>query len=125
MIPCLCYCAASTFQSNPAIDSASCQRADIAEGLAIFTCREPRFADIVGRLGPPPLRRAPEGLPVFAHRHRADAVAQSRDAICAGLSGVFASPLIRRRFLRRRDKTLMKLGLSGAKARTFQALGAP
>ena len=96
--------------------------ADIAEGLAYLTCREPRFADIVGRLGPPPLRRAPEGLPGLLRIVTEQMLSlKAADAIWRRLEREL-HPLDPPAILRRRDKTLMKLGLSGAKARTFKAL---
>ena len=96
--------------------------ADIAEGLAYLTCREPRFADIVGRLGPPPLRRAPEGLPGLLRIVTEQMLSlKAADAIWRRLEREL-HPLDPPAILRRRDKSLMKLGLSGAKARTFKAL---
>ena len=96
--------------------------ADIAEGLAYLTCREPRFADIVGRLGPPPLRRAPEGLPGLLRIVTEQMLSlKAADAIWRRLEREL-HPLDPPAILRRRDNTLMKLGLSGAKARTFKAL---
>jgi DNA-3-methyladenine glycosylase II len=96
--------------------------ADIAEGLTYLTCREPRFADIVGRLGPPPLRRAPEGLPGLLRIVTEQMLSlKAADAIWRRLEREL-HPLDPPAILRRRDKTLMKLGLSGAKARTFKAL---
>src|SRR5256885_4752581 len=96
--------------------------ADIAEGLAYLTCREPRFADIVGRLGPPPLRRAPEGLPGLLRIVTEQMLSlKAADAIWRRLEREL-HPLDPPAILRRRDKTLMKLGLSGAKARSFKAI---
>src|SRR5207302_7036160 len=109
-------------QSNRAASRVVASEADLAEGLAHLVAREPRFAAIVQLLGPPPLRRAPEGLPGLLRIVTEQMLSlKAADAIWRRLEREL-HPLDPPAILRRRDKTLMKLGLSGAKARTFKAL---
>jgi len=58
--------------------------ADIAEGVAHLTAHDPRFGEIVGRLGHPPLRRQPPGLSGLL-RIITEQIQKIRDAKPAGL----------------------------------------
>jgi DNA-3-methyladenine glycosylase II len=103
---------------NPVIDS----EADLAEGLAHLTACDERFAAIVMRLGPPPLRRTVPGLPSLLRIVTEQMLSlKAADAIWRRLEREL-DPLDPPAILRRRHATLMKLGLSGAKSRTFRAL---
>jgi DNA-3-methyladenine glycosylase II len=96
--------------------------ADLAEGLAYLTACDERFAAIVARLGPPPLRRTIPGLPSLLRIVTEQMLSlKAADAIWRRLEREL-DPLDPPAILRRRHATLMKLGLSGAKARAFKAI---
>ncbi|MFZ5674789.1 MAG: DNA-3-methyladenine glycosylase family protein [Pseudomonadota bacterium] len=96
--------------------------ADIAEGVAWLIAREPRFQAVIDTHGLPPLRRAEGGLPGLLRIVTEQMISlQAADAIWQRLARELA-PLDPPAVLRRRHATLMKLGLSGAKSRTFHAL---
>jgi DNA-3-methyladenine glycosylase II len=96
--------------------------ADIAEGLAYLAALEPRFQSIALRLGPPPLRRAPAGLPGLLRIVTEQMLSlKAADVIWRRIEREL-HPLDPQAILRRRHATLMKLGLSGAKARAFKAI---
>jgi DNA-3-methyladenine glycosylase II len=108
--------------SNKAVIRVIASEADLAEGLAYLVDREPRFQAIVTRLGPPPLRRAPAGLPGLLRIVTEQMLSlKAADAIWRRIERAL-HPLDPAAIIRRRHATLMKLGLSGAKARTFKAL---
>lgn len=96
--------------------------ADIAEGVAWLLTREPRFGAVIEQHGLPPLRRAEGGLPGLLRIVTEQMISlQAADAIWQRLARDL-KPLDPPAILRRRHATLMKLGLSGAKSRTFHAL---
>jgi DNA-3-methyladenine glycosylase II len=96
--------------------------ADIAEGVEWLVAREPRFRLVIDTHGHPPLRRAEGGLPGLLRIITEQMISlQAADAIWQRLARELA-PLDPPAILRRRHATLMKLGLSGAKSRTFHAL---
>lgn len=96
--------------------------ADIAEGVTWLLAREPRFQTVIDTHGLPPLRRAEGGLPGLLRIVTEQMISlQAADAIWQRLARELA-PLDPQAVLRRRHATLMKLGLSGAKSRTFHAL---
>lgn len=96
--------------------------ADIAEGVEWLIAREPRFRLVIDTHGHPPLRRAEGGLPGLLRIVTEQMISlQAADAIWQRLARELA-PLDPPAVLRRRHATLMKLGLSGAKSRTFHAL---
>lgn len=96
--------------------------ADIAEGVTWLLAREPRFQLVIDTHGLPPLRRAEGGLPGLLRIITEQMISlQAADAIWQRLARELA-PLDPPAILRRRHATLMKLGLSGAKSRTFHAL---
>ena len=96
--------------------------ADLAEGLDHLSRREPRFSARSSNDRPPPLRRAPE-RPAGSLRIITEQMLslKAADAIWRRIEAELA-PLDPPAILRRRHATLMKLGLSGAKGRTFKAL---
>jgi len=96
--------------------------ADIAEGVAWLRAREPRFGAVIEVSGLPPLRRAEGGLPGLLRIITEQMISlQAAEAIWQRLARDLA-PLDPPAILRRRHATLMRLGLSGAKSRTFHAL---
>lgn len=96
--------------------------ADLAEGVAWLLTHEPRFSRVIDTTGLPPLRRAPGGLPGLLRIVTEQMISlQAADAIWRRIERELA-PLDAKTILRRRHATLMKLGLSGAKSRTFHAL---
>lgn len=96
--------------------------ADIAEGVEWLLGREPRFRTVIEASGLPPLRRAEGGLPGLLRIVTEQMISlQAADAIWQRIARELA-PLDPPSILRRRHATLMKLGLSGAKSRTFHAL---
>src|SRR5205823_9141245 len=117
-----CYRAILMLQSNSAMIRVIAGETDLAEGLAHLVAREPRFEEIVSRLGPPPLRRAPAGLPGLLRIVTEQMLSlKSADAIWRRIEREL-HPLDPPAIMRRRHATLMKLGLSGAKARSFKAI---
>jgi DNA-3-methyladenine glycosylase II len=96
--------------------------ADLAEGVDWLIRHEPRFAQVIDVTGLPPLRRAAGGLPGLLRIVTEQMISlQAADAIWQRIARELA-PLDPPSILRRRHATLMKLGLSGAKSRTFHAL---
>jgi DNA-3-methyladenine glycosylase II len=97
-------------------------KTDLAQGVDWLLAREPRFSRIVDVTGLPPLRRAAGGLPGLLRIVTEQMISlQAADAIWRRIERELA-PLDPQAILRRRHPTLMKLGLSGAKSRTFHAL---
>jgi DNA-3-methyladenine glycosylase II len=96
--------------------------ADLAEGVDWLVRREPRFNSVIDLNGLPALRRAEGGLPGLLRIVTEQMISlQAADAIWRRIARELA-PLDPPAILRRRHATLMKLGLSGAKSRTFHAL---
>jgi len=104
------------------------QRLDTPEQLAAAVARlaavEPRFAGIVARHGLPPLRHAEPGLESLLRIVTDQLISlKAGEAIWSRLAtrfGVFAPEVV----LAVNHEELRGLGLSGAKARTFQAAAA-
>jgi len=95
---------------------------DLKEGVEWLLLREPRFRRVLEVTGLPPLRRAEGGLPGLLRIITEQMISlQAADAIWRRIEKELA-PLDPPAILRRRHATLMKLGLSGAKSRTFRAL---
>lgn len=96
--------------------------ADIAEGVAWLSARDARFGDVVARSGLPATRRAEGGLPGLLRIVTDQMVSlQAGEAIWRRIEAAlhpFDPPLI----FKKRHATLMKLGLSGNKARAFRAI---
>lgn len=96
--------------------------ADLAEGVDWLIRREPRFTRVIDTTGLPALRRAEGGLPGLLRIITEQMISlQAADAIWRRIERELV-PLDPEAILRRRHATLMKLGLSGAKSRTFHAL---
>jgi DNA-3-methyladenine glycosylase II len=96
--------------------------ADIAEALAQLCAREPRFAALRDRHGHPTLRLTPGGMPGLLRIVTEQSISlKAAAAIWERLERALA-PFDPDTILRRREATLMKLGLSGAKARSFRAI---
>jgi DNA-3-methyladenine glycosylase II len=96
--------------------------ADIAEAVAELCAREARFATLLTRNGHPPLRRAESGLPGLLRIVVDQMISlKAADAIWLRVEHALA-PFDPDTILRRREETLMKLGLSRAKARSFRAI---
>jgi DNA-3-methyladenine glycosylase II len=95
--------------------------ADIEEGLSYLLAAEPRFARVVETHGPPSLRREPDGLTGLLRIVTDQLISlKAGEAIWKRLEAEL-HPFEPERLARRREATLMKLGLSGAKARCFIA----
>lgn len=95
---------------------------DIAEGVAWLSSREARFGEVAARSGLPATRRADGGLPGLLRIVTDQMVSlKAGEAIWKRIEVAlhpFEPPLI----LKKRHATLMKLGLSGNKARAFRAI---
>ena len=95
---------------------------DIAEGVAWLSTRDRRFADVVARAGLPATRRAQGGLPGLLRIVTDQMVSlQAGEAIWKRIEAALHpfDPLL---ILRKRHASLMKLGLSGNKAKAFRAI---
>jgi DNA-3-methyladenine glycosylase II len=96
--------------------------ADIEEGIAALTRVEPRFGEIASITGVPALRRAEPGLRGLLRIVTDQMISlKAGEAIWARIEAAL-QPFDHSAILRRRHATLMKLGLSGHKARSFKAL---
>ncbi|CAN5332856.1 DNA-3-methyladenine glycosylase [soil metagenome] len=87
-----------------------------------LVAREPRFAAVVERHGLPALRLAEPGLPALLRIVTEQVLSLKAAATIWARLERELHPLDPPAILRRRHTTLMKLGLSGAKARSFRAL---
>jgi DNA-3-methyladenine glycosylase II len=95
--------------------------ADIAEGVATLIRLEPRFAAITARSGHPPLRLAKGGLGGLLRIVTEQMLSlKAAEAIWRRIEDEL-HPFEPETLLRKRETSLMKLGLSRAKARTFRA----
>lgn len=95
--------------------------ADIAEGVAALVGIEPRFAAVTARSGHPSLRLAQGGLSGLLRIVTEQMLSlKAADAIWRRIESEL-HPFEPETLLRKRDASLMKLGLSRAKARTFRA----
>jgi DNA-3-methyladenine glycosylase II len=94
---------------------------DIAEGIAHLTRIEPRFGAVVEVHGLPSLRRAPEGLEGLLRIVTDQLLSlKAAESIWKRVEQNLA-PFDAVKLSRKREASLMKLGLSGAKARCFIA----
>jgi DNA-3-methyladenine glycosylase II len=94
---------------------------DLGEGLAALIEIEPRFAGIAGRCGLPALRLSDPGLAGLLRIVTDQMISlKAGEAIWSRLSAAF-DPGDPHAILRRRQATLVRLGLSGHKARSFHA----
>ncbi len=95
---------------------------DIAEGVAVLTAIEPRFAAIVAIHGHPPLRRTGNGMESLLRSITDQLISlQAGEAIWRRLAATL-SPMAPETVLRHSEDALMQLGLSRAKARCFRAV---
>ncbi|WP_119390566.1 DNA-3-methyladenine glycosylase family protein [Taklimakanibacter lacteus] len=95
---------------------------DLKEGVEWLLACEPRFRRVTEATGLPALRRAEGGLPGLLRIITEQMISlKAADAIWRRIEKELA-PLDPPAILRRRHATLMKLGLSGAKSRTFRSL---
>jgi DNA-3-methyladenine glycosylase II len=96
--------------------------ADIAEAVAQLSAREPRFAALRDRHGQPTLRLSPAGIPGLLRIVTEQSISlKAAAAIWQRLETALA-PFDPTTILSRRETTLMKLGLSRAKAKSFRAI---
>jgi DNA-3-methyladenine glycosylase II len=95
---------------------------DIAEAVEALAAAEPRFAAIVQATGQPALRRSEPGLKGLLRIVTEQMISlKAAEAIWSRIE-LALHPCDHEAVLRRRQATLMKLGLSGHKARSFHAL---
>ena len=98
--------------------------ADIQAAVGSLVAIEPRFAVVVKAHGHPPLRRMETGLEGLLRIITDQLISlQAGAAIWRRVTAELA-PFEPARISRRRETSLMKLGLSGAKARSFKAVAA-
>lgn len=96
--------------------------ADIAEGVAILLKVEPRFSAVVAAHGLPPLRRSAEGLEGLLRIVTDQLISLKAGEAIWGRVEQALHPFDAKTIARKREATLMALGLSGAKARCFKAI---
>jgi len=98
--------------------------ADIQAGVAHLLALEPRFIKVIGTHGPPPLRKLPGGLEGLLRIITDQLISlQAGVAIWRRIEAALV-PFEAATIARKREPSLMKLGLSGAKARSFKAVAA-
>ena len=96
--------------------------ADIATACARLAGCEPRFAAIIDAHGHPPLRRMRDGLPGVLRIVTDQLISlKAGEAIWRRIEAEL-SPFEPTLIARKPEASLMKLGLSGAKARCFRAV---
>jgi DNA-3-methyladenine glycosylase II len=96
--------------------------ADLTAAVAALVAVEPRFAAVVAAHGPPPLRRMPAGLEGLLRIVTDQLISlQAGQAIWTRLVAELA-PFDAATLARTSEARLRGLGLSGAKARTFQTV---
>jgi DNA-3-methyladenine glycosylase II len=94
---------------------------DIVEGVAALVRVEPRFETITARTGHPPLRLAEGGLSGLLRIVTEQMLSlKAADAIWRRIEAEL-HPFEPEMLLRKREASLLKLGLSRAKAKTFRA----
>ena len=96
--------------------------ADIAAGVAALVSVEPRFADVVAVHGLPALRRSPAGLEGLLRIVTDQLISLKAGEAIWGRVEQALHPFDAMTISRKREATLMGLGLSGAKARCFKAV---
>ena len=99
-------------------------QADLAEAVTRLVTVEPCFAAIVASHGLPPLRRMEAGLAGLLRIITDQLISlQAGAAIWRRIEAELA-PFDAANIARKREASLMRLGLSGAKARSFKAVAA-
>ncbi len=96
--------------------------ADIAEGVAALIKVEPRFAAVIAAHGLPPLRRSADGLEGLLRIVTDQLISIKAGEAIWGRVEQALHPFDAKIIARKRQTTLMGLGLSGAKARCFKAI---
>lgn len=109
-------------EAAPAGMIAPITAADIGTGVAHLVAHEPRFAAVIERHGLPSLRLSEPGLPAMLRIITEQVLSLKAAATIWARLERELHPLDPPAILRRRHATLMKLGLSGAKARSFHGL---
>ncbi len=98
--------------------------ADIQAAAANLAALEPRFATVIAAHGHPPLRRTDAGLEGLLRIVTDQLISlQAGAAIWRRIEAKLA-PFDAGMITRKREASLMRLGLSGAKARSFKAVAA-
>jgi DNA-3-methyladenine glycosylase II len=96
--------------------------ADLRAAVEILLRAEPRFAAVIETHGPPPLRRMDGGLAGLLRIVTDQMISlKAGKAIWARIESEL-HPFAAATIARKRETSLMRLGLSGAKARTFREL---
>ena len=96
--------------------------ADIAEAVAHLIALEPRFAEVIAAHGHPPLRRANAALESLLRIITDQLISRQAGIAIWRRIEVRLAPFDPGAIARKREASLMKLGLSGAKARSFKAV---
>ena len=96
--------------------------ADIAAGVTALVSVEPRFAGVVAAHGLPALRRSPAGLEGLLRIVTDQLISLRAGEAIWGRVEQALTPFDAMTIARKREATLMGLGLSGAKARCFKAV---
>lgn len=98
--------------------------ADIAKAVTELLSVEPRFAMILDRHGQPPLRRMPGGLEGLLRIVTDQLISLQAGAAIWRRIELNLAPFDPATIARKREASLMKFGLSGAKARCFRSVAA-
>ena len=96
--------------------------ADVARGVEFLVAREPRFARVVERHGIPPVRRVENSLPSLLNIITEQLISLKAAAAIWQRIEARLHPFEPASILELSHDELKQLGLSGAKARCFQAI---
>lgn len=100
------------------------RQSDLAEGVAVLTAIEPRFAGVVASHGLPPLRRSAEGLESLLRIVTDQLISLKAGAAIWARLHAALQPFTAQTIAATPEPTLQALGLSRAKARCFRAVAA-
>ncbi|MBI3674774.1 MAG: DNA-3-methyladenine glycosylase 2 family protein [Rhizobiales bacterium] len=95
---------------------------DLTRAVTELVRREPRFALVIERHGPPPLRRSEAGLAGLLRIVTDQLISLKAGAAIWRRIEAELAPFDAVRLARKREASLMRLGLSGAKARCFKSV---
>ena len=95
---------------------------DLARAVDKLIRVEPRFAGVIGRHGLPPLRRSEAGLEGLLRIVTDQLISLKAGAAIWRRIDAELAPFDAETIVRKRETTLMWMGLSGAKARCFRAV---
>ena len=98
--------------------------ADVASAVDKLLAVESRFSVVIESHGPPPLRRVQAGLAGLLRLITDQLISVQAGAVIWRRLEAELAPFEPGKIARRREATLMRLGLSGAKARSFKAVAA-